>query len=384
MNTRPNTKAKFARVVLGVPSNYSVSVPAFTGSGTNDLELQWDHISTIPAGGDVSVKIEIDGNGTPDTYKISFDGGSSWEYETQNCTTDGSVTMPYGIQPKFNASTGHTIGDYWTFTIYQYARDYAHDFSHSDDALTSELYRKTFVRDFEATLPDFQPTGVNMDANAQTGSDFPKRVNRTGTRTNISLSHAKPDLDLLTVWSFLVAGSYTVNGGVLAITPDMSRRIMPVSDIGYRYGRNQGYARLYGMAPRSMNISIPTDEGGYVGFSSEVVGSGKYDMSPWGWQTVAVETAATATSLTLPTALASLGEGTTVQKYLRAIHKIMFVDSSGNKWFTTATDAASSTAISVTPVSIEGASGSGTWYVSMIDATTHAGWPTNIDGAVDP
>lgn len=65
---------------------------------------------------DVDYKVEIDANGTPDTFKWSDDGGSTWDVEDVNIT-EAAQTLNNGITVTFDANDGHTTGDYWTWTV---------------------------------------------------------------------------------------------------------------------------------------------------------------------------------------------------------------------------------------------------------------------------
>ena len=65
---------------------------------------------------DISYKVEIDANGTPDTFKWSDDGGSTWD-ATGVSITGAAQTLNNGITVTFTATDGHTTGDYWTWTL---------------------------------------------------------------------------------------------------------------------------------------------------------------------------------------------------------------------------------------------------------------------------
>ena len=64
--------------------------------------------------------VEIDAIGTPDTYKWSIDGGSTF-VETGISATGSQELLPEtnggtGIRLDWGATTGHTLGDKWEFT----------------------------------------------------------------------------------------------------------------------------------------------------------------------------------------------------------------------------------------------------------------------------
>jgi hypothetical protein len=83
----------------------------FTGTGLNDLSVSGEYTAKTR----VTFRIQIDGNGTPDTFKWSIDDGATWEDETV-AVTAGAILLSDGISVTFAATTGHTIGDYWEVT----------------------------------------------------------------------------------------------------------------------------------------------------------------------------------------------------------------------------------------------------------------------------
>lgn len=103
-------------------SNYRLDVKAggiigtvtFAGSGLNDMTAQGTFNTTLTA--DIDYKVEIDGTGTPNTFKWSDDGGSTYD-ATLVAITGAAQTLNNGITVTFAATTGHTSGDYWTWTV---------------------------------------------------------------------------------------------------------------------------------------------------------------------------------------------------------------------------------------------------------------------------
>ena len=71
-----------------------------------------------------SYKIEIDGVGSPNTFKWSDDGGTSW-VATGVAITESSQTLTSidssRVTLKFSATTGGDLGDYWVFTSGAYS-----------------------------------------------------------------------------------------------------------------------------------------------------------------------------------------------------------------------------------------------------------------------
>ncbi len=81
------------------------------GSGLDDLTNTAVFTGTVP----LNYRVEIDAEGTPDTFKWSDDGGSTWDVETV-AITGAAQTLNNGITITFAATTGHTDGDYWDFS----------------------------------------------------------------------------------------------------------------------------------------------------------------------------------------------------------------------------------------------------------------------------
>lgn len=103
-------------------SNYRIDARAggdidsvtFTGSGLDDATSGGTFNGTVSD--DVDYKVEIDGGGTPDTFKWSDDGGSTWDVETVSIT-GAAQTLNNSVAITFAATTGHTLTDYWEFTV---------------------------------------------------------------------------------------------------------------------------------------------------------------------------------------------------------------------------------------------------------------------------
>jgi hypothetical protein len=89
-----------------------VGATVFTGVGLDDCAISGNYNGTF----DDDVVVEIDATGAQDTYKLSYDGGSSWAVTGENCTTTGTL-HDYGIIVTFGAITGHTATDYWTAPV---------------------------------------------------------------------------------------------------------------------------------------------------------------------------------------------------------------------------------------------------------------------------
>lgn len=86
--------------------------PTFTGAGLNDMKTGGTATSGITATS--TYEVEIDATGTPDTYKWRLNGGS---YTTGVSITGANQTLSNGVVITFAATTGHTVGNKWTFTV---------------------------------------------------------------------------------------------------------------------------------------------------------------------------------------------------------------------------------------------------------------------------
>ena len=69
-------------------------------------------ICTLAAGVYKHYRVQIDGTGTPDTVKISNDGGATW-LSTGVAITGGWQTVSDGVQFKSKNTTGHVLDTYW-------------------------------------------------------------------------------------------------------------------------------------------------------------------------------------------------------------------------------------------------------------------------------
>jgi hypothetical protein len=98
---------RWTRDKSGYPTVGSVT---FTGSGLDDCISGGKYTGT----GDIDYRVQIDGT-SPDTFKYSINGGSTWYSLTQSVMVS-PVTLLYGATVTFGATLGHTIGDYWDFT----------------------------------------------------------------------------------------------------------------------------------------------------------------------------------------------------------------------------------------------------------------------------
>jgi hypothetical protein len=99
-----------ARVYYGKEYTVTRGPVAFYGTGLNDLVAG----TSFSGAGEIAYKVQIDGTGTPNTFKWSDDGGATWDGTTVNCSTS-AIALNNSMSISFGTTTGHTLGDYWTF-----------------------------------------------------------------------------------------------------------------------------------------------------------------------------------------------------------------------------------------------------------------------------
>jgi hypothetical protein len=94
----------------------AIGADVFTGSGLDDLTLSGNYNGVWTD----QLRVEIDGTGTPDTFRWSIDGGATWEVEDVNMTGSAQLLQD-GIYVTFAATTGHTLGDLWNSDVEAWA-----------------------------------------------------------------------------------------------------------------------------------------------------------------------------------------------------------------------------------------------------------------------
>jgi len=92
----------------------TIGAATFTGSGLNDM-TSGGHYTGLESD-PISYRVQIDGTGTPDTFKWSNDGGASWVATGVNIMGTAQH-LEDGVVVTFGATTGHTLGNRWDFTV---------------------------------------------------------------------------------------------------------------------------------------------------------------------------------------------------------------------------------------------------------------------------
>jgi hypothetical protein len=92
----------------------SIGTQTFTGTGLNDATIG----GTFTAPWPLTLRVQIQTAGTPDTYNYSVDNGVTWISASNTNISGGVQTLVYlGLTVQFAATTGHTVGDYWQVVL---------------------------------------------------------------------------------------------------------------------------------------------------------------------------------------------------------------------------------------------------------------------------
>lgn len=86
-------------------------VPMQYGSGSGDL---WAY-GGVDSGTIKEYKVEIDGTGTPNTFRWSINDGSTWVASGVPITTSPITLGAYDVRLQFSQTTGYTMSQGWTF-----------------------------------------------------------------------------------------------------------------------------------------------------------------------------------------------------------------------------------------------------------------------------
>lgn len=110
----------------GTFSYFGIGPVTFTGAGLNDFELQGTFNGPAP----MTVWVEVLNTNNPNEFRFSVDGGTNWISQfVEMLPGDIEVITPYkmtttfqplgqtGIEMRWNAVTGHTVGNRWAFTL---------------------------------------------------------------------------------------------------------------------------------------------------------------------------------------------------------------------------------------------------------------------------
>jgi hypothetical protein len=90
-----------------------IGTDTFTGTGLDDCTISGNYNGVEWWS---TLRIEIDATGTPDTFRWSKNGGSSWEATGVSCSTSATL-LADGVYVTFGATTGHTLADRWDCNV---------------------------------------------------------------------------------------------------------------------------------------------------------------------------------------------------------------------------------------------------------------------------
>jgi len=97
-----------ADTYANIPADDAVCTAVSQCSGLDDLTSGGAHSAASCS----YIEVEIDGTGTPDTFKWRKNGGS---YTEDVSITGSAQTLSDGVTVTFGATTGHTLADNWAF-----------------------------------------------------------------------------------------------------------------------------------------------------------------------------------------------------------------------------------------------------------------------------
>lgn len=149
----------------------SIGTPTFSGTGNDDLTLSGNYNGTWTD----TLRVEIDAVGTPDTFRWSIDGGSTWEASGVSCSTS-PVELVDGIFVTFGATTGHVLNDYWDSSVESWGIELKSLTATSTVYNSGSIIGTTLpIRDVAAAIF----TTVNADSGAS--QTYPARLYLTST-----------------------------------------------------------------------------------------------------------------------------------------------------------------------------------------------------------
>ena len=91
-----------------------IGAAVHTGTGLDDMTSGGNYTGLGSSA--ISYRVEIDSEGTPDTFRWSNDGGATWEVEGVNIMGTPQH-LEDGVRVTFDADTGHDDEDRWDFTV---------------------------------------------------------------------------------------------------------------------------------------------------------------------------------------------------------------------------------------------------------------------------
>jgi hypothetical protein len=130
----------------------SIGSTSHTGTGNDDITLSGNYNGTI----NDTLRIRIESGGgdpaSPNTFEVSFDGGSTYTLTGLNCTTSPQ-SIGYGIYVAFGSTTGHVSLDYWDAVLKSFAIELENLINNSDVfAAGTRIATSLPLRDISASV----------------------------------------------------------------------------------------------------------------------------------------------------------------------------------------------------------------------------------------
>ena len=142
----------------------SVGPVTFTGTGLDDCTSG----GTFTGFGITHYVVEIDSEGSPDTFKWSDDGGNTWQ-ETLVPITGTTQALNNGVTVTFGATTGHTLGDRWEFYTGRNSIEIAECYNDWADGLDDAPVIDGWTTDDTYYIKIYTPTSERHNGTAGTG-----------------------------------------------------------------------------------------------------------------------------------------------------------------------------------------------------------------------
>ena len=124
----------------------AIGAAAFTGAGLDDATITGNYNGTE----DASVRVEVETTGATDTFKVSFDGGSTWTLTAVDMT-GAAQHVGNGVLVTWTATTGHTATDRYDFTVTTTS------VTVENLAVTGNVYATASILTTALVLRDLQP-----------------------------------------------------------------------------------------------------------------------------------------------------------------------------------------------------------------------------------
>ena len=124
----------------------AIGAVTFTGAGLDDATISGNYNGTE----DASVRVEVETTGATDTFKVSFDGGSTWTLTAVDMT-GAAQHVGNGVLVTWAATTGHTATNRYDFDVVTTS------VTVENLTITSNVYAASSILTTALVLRDLQP-----------------------------------------------------------------------------------------------------------------------------------------------------------------------------------------------------------------------------------